>query len=297
MLDLPVTLAGLFVGLIVGMTGMGGGALMTPILILLFGMQPLAAVSSDLVASMVMKPIGAAVHLRRKTVHGRLALLLVIGSVPSAFLGVLILQRYSAGVELQYWVKRALGAALMLVVTTLVVRPFLARWRSSTPPPEKLVVKTIPTLLIGVLGGLIVGLTSVGSGSLIMMMLLLSYPSIRLTQLVGTDLVQAVPLVASAALAHMLFGDFHLGITASILLGSLPGIYIGARFSSRASDRVIRPVLVVVLVASALKLLGASDWVVGLVSASIAAFAIGHFVSSSDRNRATEAATETATEA
>jgi uncharacterized membrane protein YfcA len=121
-----------------------------------------------------------------------------------------------------------------------------------------------------VIGGLVVGLTSVGSGSLIMMMLLLSYPGIRLAELVGTDLVQAVPLVTSAALAHLLFGDFHLGVTASILVGSLPGIYIGARFSSRASDRVIRPLLVVVLVASASKLLGASDLVMGVLTGLLA---------------------------
>lgn len=294
MLDLPVTLTGFCVGLIVGLTGMGGGALMTPVLILLFGMQPLAAVSSDLVASMVMKPIGAAVHLGRKTVHRKLVLWLVLGSVPSAFLGVLILQNNAAGPELQHWVKRALGVALLLVVSTLFIRPLLARSRSSTPAAfQGLVVKPLPTLLIGVIGGLVVGLTSVGSGSLIMMMLLLSYPSIRLAQLVGTDLVQAVPLVASAALAHLLFGDFHFGVTASILVGSLPGIYIGARFSSRASDRVIKPLLGVVLVASALKLLGASDVVVGVVSVSFAVLAIVRLVSSSER----EAPAETVTEA
>jgi uncharacterized membrane protein YfcA len=291
MLDLPVTLAGLFVGLIVGMTGMGGGALMTPILILLFGVQPLAAVSSDLVASMVMKPLGAAVHIKRKTVHHRLVLWLVLGSVPAAFLGVLILQHNAAGADLQHWVKRALGGALLLIATTLLARPFFSRSRRPAATPHELVVRPIPTLIIGMIGGLVVGLTSVGSGSLIMLMLLLSYPTIRLSELVGTDLVQAVPLVAAAALAHILFGDFHLGITASILVGSLPGIYIGARFSSRASDRVIRPLLVVVLVASALKLLGAEDMVALLLSAMIAVAAIIHFVSTSQRGSQTETAT------
>ncbi len=293
MLDLPVTLAGLFVGLIVGLTGMGGGALMTPVLILLFGMQPLAAVSSDLVASMVMKPIGAAVHLERKTVHRRLVSWLVLGSVPSAFLGVFILQHHAAGPDLQHWVKQALGGALLLVVTTLLLRPFLMRSRATVPRAQDLVVKPLPTLLIGAVGGLVVGLTSVGSGSLIMMMLLMSYPTIRLSQLVGTDLVQAVPLVTSAALAHLLFGDFHLGITASILAGSLPGIYIGARFSSRASDRVIRPLLVVVLVASSLKLLGAGDVLALSVSAASAVVAIIHFLSSSERSEQAETATGT----
>ena len=273
MLELPVTFAGLCVGLIVGLTGMGGGALMTPILILLFGMQPLAAVSSDLVASMLMKPLGAAVHLHRRTVNVRLVLWLALGSVPSAFLGVMLLQHHAGGAELQYWVKRALGAALLLVATSLFARPLLARWRS-TPPAGTLVVKAVPTLLVGVIGGLVVGLTSVGSGSLIMMMLLVIYPGIRLTDLVGTDLVQAVPLVVSAALAHLLFGDFQFGVTASILVGSLPGIYIGARLSSRASDRIIRPLLMSVLVASGAQLLGASGLVTGLLTA-LPAVAVG----------------------
>lgn len=290
MLDLPVTLAGLCVGFIVGLTGMGGGALMTPILILLFGMQPLAAVSSDLVASMLMKPLGAAVHLQRRTVNGRLVLWLVLGSVPSAFLGVFLLQHQAAGATLQHWVQRALGAALLLVATTLIVRPFLARWRRS-PPAAELSVKAVPTLLIGAIGGLVVGLTSVGSGSLIMMMLLLSYPGIRLAELVGTDLVQAVPLVASAALAHLLFGDFQLGVTASILVGSLPGIYIGARFSSRASDRVIRPLLALVLFASASKLLGASDLLVGVLTGLFALGAGLRFALGSERENASADAT------
>jgi uncharacterized membrane protein YfcA len=290
MLDLPVTLAGLCVGLIVGVTGMGGGALMTPILILLFGMQPLAAVSSDLVASMLMKPLGAAVHLQRRTVNRQLVLWLVLGSVPAAFLGVFILHQHAGGAELQLWVKRALGAALLLVATTLLLRPLLVR-RHRSPPGAELVVKALPTLLIGVLGGFVVGLTSVGSGSLIMMMLLLSYPGIRLADLVGTDLVQAVPLVASAALAHLLFGDFHLGVTASILVGSLPGIYIGARFSSRASDRVIRPLLVVVLVASASKLLGASDLVVAVLTGLLGLGAGLRFALRGERERASAGAT------
>jgi uncharacterized membrane protein YfcA len=290
MLDLPLTLAGLCVGFIVGLTGMGGGALMTPILILLFGMQPLAAVSSDLVASMLMKPLGAAVHLRRRTVNGRLVLWLVLGSVPSAFLGVFLLQHQAAGAMLQHWVQRALGGALLLVALTVIARPLLGRRRSS-PPAAELSVKAVPTLLIGAVGGLVVGLTSVGSGSLIMMMLLLSYPGIRLSELVGTDLVQAVPLVASAALAHLLFGDFHLDVTASILAGSLPGIYLGARFSSRASDRVIRPLLALVLFASASKLLGASDLLVGVLSGLVALGAGLRFALGPERDNASADAT------
>jgi len=277
MIELHVALAGLFVGLIVGLTGMGGGALMTPLLVLLFGMDPLSAVSSDLVASMFMKPVGAAVHFKRKTVHRELVVWLVLGSVPTAFTGVWLLHRFgSDGLDVQRSIKSALGVALLAVVCTLVVRPLVARRREAHAEPRPLAVKPLPTLLVGVVGGVVVGLTSVGSGSLMMMMLLMLYPTIRLSELVGTDLLQAVPLVASAALAHFLFGDFQLNVTASILVGSIPGIYVGARFSSRASDRLIRPLLAVTLAASGLKLLGASNASVAMVAVLLVALSVVH---------------------
>jgi len=128
-------------------------------------------------------------------------------------------------------------------------------------------VRPIPTLLIGLLGGLMVGLTSVGSGSLIIVLLLLLYPMVSAKSLVGTDLVQAIPLVGAAALGHILFGDFKLGLTAMLLVGAIPGVYIGARVSTKAPDAVIRPVLVLVLVVSALKLLGISTGYLGLTMA------------------------------
>ncbi len=266
---------GAFVGLVVGLTGMGGGALMTPILVLLFGVEPLTAVSSDIVASMVMKPIGGAVHLQRGTVHKKLVTWLVMGSVPTAFLGVLLLRKLGAGAALQGTVKISLGVALLVVVFGLIIRPLLAKSRKDGETAQQLVVKRLPTLLIGVLGGLIVGLTSVGSGSLIIIMLLMLYPRLRLSELVGTDLVQAVPLVTSAAIGHLLFGSFKMGLTASILIGSVPGVFIGARFSSRAPDYVIRPALVVVLLLSGLKLIGASN----MILAGVAPFAVGVGVS------------------
>jgi uncharacterized protein len=114
-------------------------------------------------------------------------------------------------------------------------------------------------VLIGIAGGLVVGVTSVGSGSLMIILLLMLYPRLKLSELVGTDLVQAVPLVTSAAVGHLLFGDFQLALTGSILIGSIPGVFLGARFSSRAPDHVIRPALIVVLGVSALKLLGVSN--------------------------------------
>ena len=284
MIDPKLALAGLFVGFVVGLTGMGGGALMTPILVLLFKIQPLAAVSSDIVASMIMKPVGGGVHWRRGTVNTELVRWLMVGSVPSAFLGVLLLKSSGQGAALQHHVKVALGIALLVVALGLIVRPLLSRGRQAGDSVAPLAVKKLQTVLIGVAGGLVVGLTSVGSGSLMIILLLMLYPKLRLSELVGTDLVQAIPLVASAALGHALFGDFQLALTASILIGSLPGVFIGAQLSSRAPDAVIRPALILVLLGSSLKLLGSGNGVLALV---IAGFAVAYLaVRASEQRRA-----------
>ena len=291
LIDPKVALAGLFVGFVVGLTGMGGGALMTPILVLLFKVQPLAAVSSDIVASMIMKPVGGGVHWRRGTVNTQLVRWLVLGSVPSAFLGVLLLKSTGQGEALQHHVKVALGVALLVVALGLIIRPLLSRGRQAGDSIAPLVVKKWQTVLIGVVGGLVVGLTSVGSGSLMIILLLMLYPKLRLSELVGTDLVQAIPLVASAALGHALFGDFQLALTASILVGSVPGVFIGAQLSSRARDAVIRPALILVLLGSSLKLLGSGNGVLALVIAVFAAAYLAVFFSES-RQVAAEAGVE-----
>jgi uncharacterized membrane protein YfcA len=260
-IDLPITLGGLIVGFIVGMTGVGGGAHMTPMLVLIFGIEPLAAVSSDIVAAVIMKPIGGGVHLRHGTVKRGLVKWLMVGSLPCAFLGVVLLKSTGSGPALQSHIKLGLGYALLLASVGIVARPLLARRHRDLPAEAELAVKILPTILIGAFGGLIVGMTSVGSGSLMIVLLLLLYPQFRLSDLVGTDLVQAIPLVLSAALGHLLLGDFKLALTGSILLGAVPGVYLGARLSSRAPDGVLRPVLVVALSASALKLIGISNGV------------------------------------
>jgi uncharacterized membrane protein YfcA len=267
--NLTVALAGLIVGFTVGLTGMGGGALMTPILVLLFKIQPLAAVSSDLVAALVMKPVGGAVHARRGTVNFSLVRWLCLGSVPAAFAGVFVL-RALGGDHVQNALKIILGIALIVASTSIVVKSYLQghaaeRMRRHGDAHRAFQIRALPTFLIGAAGGLIVGMTSVGSGSLIIVALLLLYPMLSSRELVGTDLIQAIPLVAAAALGHVLYGDFQLGLTASILIGSLPGVYLGARLSSRAPDGLIRPALVFVLVASGLRLVGMQTSTVGMV--------------------------------
>jgi uncharacterized membrane protein YfcA len=276
-------LGSLVVGVVVGLTGMGGGALMTPMLVLFFGVSPLAAVSSDLVASAVMKPVGSAVHLRNGTVRLDLVRWLCIGSVPAAFAGVLITRALGTGTGVEDVVQKALGVALIIAATGLFVRAYLrlaerARHRDGSRPadpdgPPRVLVRPMPTVLVGVVGGLVVGMTSVGSGSLIIIALMGLYPTLRASELVGTDLVQAVPLVASAAVGHMIFGDFQLGLTGSLLIGAIPGAYIGAKLSSQLPGALIRRALAFVLLASALKLLGVGSVETGVALVVLAAVA------------------------
>jgi uncharacterized protein len=268
-IDLAMSLAGLIVGVVVGLTGMGGGALMTPVLVLLFNTAPSAAVSSDLVTSLFMKPVGGAIHWRRATVHKGIVKWLLIGAVPAAFAGVFVLNSLGDGKVLQDRIKLGLGAALLLAFIAMVTRTFRRR-PSEAADGLDTPVRIVPTLIIGVLGGLVVGMTSVGSGSMIIVALMWLYPRLSNRSLVGTDLVQAVPLVGAAALGHVLFGDVQLSVTASLLIGSLPGVFIGAQISSRTTAHWLRPVLAAVLLASAMKLLAAPSVVTGIVAVAVA---------------------------
>ena len=269
-MDPTIVIAGLIVGVLVGLTGMGGGALMTPVLVLVFGVQPLAAVSSDLVVSLFMKPVRGLVHLRRGTVHFELVKWLCVGSVPAAFGGVLLLRALGNGQGVQDLVKLALGLALLLAVVTMCARALLElrrhglAWQAGTTrsvhaDPAPVAVKVLPTILVGIVGGVVVGMTSVGSGSLIIVLLLVLYPRLRAGELVGTDLVQAVPLVSAAALGHAIFGEVQLGLTIGLLVGAIPGVWLGARLSSRAPQMVVRRALALVLIASGVKLLNATN--------------------------------------
>jgi uncharacterized protein len=256
--------AGLVGGFAVGLTGMGGGALMTPALVLLFRIDPKVAVASDLVNSLVMKPVGAAVHMNRGTVQWALVRWTVLGSVPAAFAGAFLLNQF--GANQQGHIKLVLGWALLVASLAIVAKAVLsARARQRLEPGEELndqphSIKPIPTVLVGVVGGVMVGMTSVGSGSLMIVLLMLLYPRLSSRSLVGTDLVQAIPLVASATLGQLVFGHINFGLAGALIAGSLPGVYLGARFSAKAPDGIVRPVLVGVLLASALALLIPSNY-------------------------------------
>ncbi|HLH28744.1 MAG TPA: sulfite exporter TauE/SafE family protein, partial [Acidimicrobiales bacterium] len=259
------------VGFLVGLTGAGGGALMTPMLILLFGVKPTAAISSDLVAAVLMRPVGAAVHLSKGTVNLRLVAWLVCGSVPTALLGAYLLHVLGNSSSAQKSVELALGAALLLGAAAMVLRYLLDRRSGERRrgTVHRVVVRPVPTVLIGMTGGIVVGMTSVGSGSLMIVLLLFLYPMLGANQLVGTDLTQAVPLTLAAALGALVFGHVEFAVTVSLIIGSVPGVLVGAFFSSRAPDRYVRPAITFVIFASGLKYVGLSTTALGWVLCAV----------------------------
>jgi uncharacterized protein len=270
-------LTGLAGGLAIGLTGMGGGAVLTPVLLAL-GVPASTAIGSDLLASLFIKPVAGAVHSSAKTVRWDLVRWLSLGSVPTALMGSVLASRITRHGEGA--LKQAIGATLLVAVAAMLFRAYRAYQAnrsdhaSGAAKAKTLLLATgtsgsssrsVPALLggearpvltvaLGALGGFLVGLTSVGSGSLMVVLLTLLYPKLSPKALVGTDIVQAVPLVAAAALGHVLTGSFRLGLTAALLIGGIPGALIGARLSSGRATRAVRPVLMTLLLATGVKL-------------------------------------------
>ncbi|HSZ37344.1 MAG TPA: sulfite exporter TauE/SafE family protein, partial [Acidimicrobiales bacterium] len=270
-IDPYIVVGSAVVGFLVGMTGAGGGALMTPMLILFFNVKPSTAISSDLVAAVLMRPVGAAVHMTKKTVNYGLVGYMVIGSVPAALLGAWSLHLLGNSKGAEDHVQIILGAALLVGAAAMTLRVFLDKrsGQSRLGIIKDVAVRPLPTVAIGVIGGFIVGMTSVGSGSLMIVLLLFLYPVLGANQLVGTDLTQAVPLTLAAALGALAFGHVEFSVTTSIIIGSVPAVLVGALISSRAPDRIIRPVITFVIFASGLKYVGlgtsALGWTLGAV--------------------------------
>ena len=258
------------VGIVVGLTGMGGGALMTPALIFL-GVPPTAAVANDLVAASVNKSVGASVHWRNGSPNMKLALMLICGSVPFAFAGAFIVQALGADGEDSFLVT-AIGFALLFTAATYALRMYLQlRYVTSgnVISQDDPKVRPVPTLLVGAIGGLLVGITSVGSGSLIMVALLLIYPTLSAVKLVGTDLVQAVPLVLAAAIGHVIVNGIDWGVLIPLIVGGSPGTFLGARMANWVSQSVIRRGIVIVLTLTGLKMLEVPPEWVGIIGAGL----------------------------
>ncbi len=268
---LSVLVVSFGVGIVVGLTGMGGGALMTPALIFL-GVNPTAAVANDLVAASINKSVGATVHWRRGSPNLRLAGMLMIGSVPFAFAGGFIVKSFGAAERQQEVLTYAIGAALLFTATTYALRMYLQLRHVTggnvlTENDPK--VRVVPTIAVGAVGGLLVGITSVGSGSLIMVALLLIYPTLSAVRLVGTDLVQAVPLVLAAAIGHVFTEGVEWAVLIPLVLGGTPGTFLGARMAAWVSQSVIRRGIVIVLTLTGLKMLGVPPEWVGIIGAAM----------------------------
>ncbi|MCU1491412.1 MAG: hypothetical protein JWM85_2817 [Acidimicrobiaceae bacterium] len=266
--------AGLGVGLVVGLTGSGGGALLTPILVLFLGVNAKGAVASDLAASLVMRPVAGMVHLRHETVRWSVVKWLVLGSVPAALISGFASPKLITATATKHVLEPAIGIALILsggVAIALRVRRAIHPPKVAGDGPEQLRVRPLPTVVIGVIGGLVVGLTSVGSGTLMLVALGILYPGLAPAELVGTDLVQAVPLVAAATLGHLAAGGVHLSLTTSLIVGSVPGAIVGSLVSPRVPAKPLGAIVAGVIFASGCALVG---WIPGLALGGVAALAL-----------------------
>ena len=254
--------AGFIVGIVVGLTGMGGGALMTPALIFLGVGEAATVVTADLTAAAVYKTGGAIVHKREGSPNMQLAKWLMIGSIPMALLGPHLVSWVVDPENIDETLKLCIGFALLLAAATYALRLYLnlVRVRGGEHPDDNPMIRPIPTLLVGALGGLLVGVTSVGSGSVIMIALLMLYPGLSAVKLVGTDLVQAVPLVLAAAVSNIALHGLDWGILVPLVLGSVPGTLIGSAIAPRVPQSFIRRGIVVVLTMSGVALLDKAGW-------------------------------------
>lgn len=257
--------AGFIVGIIVGLTGMGGGALMTPALIFLGVGEAATVVTADLTAAAIYKTGGAVMHRREGSPNMTLAKWLVIGSVPMALLGPWLIHGIAGGEpeSLDTLLKLCIGFALLFAAATYALRlliNLLRVRRGQGPTDADPPIRPLPTLLVGALGGLLVGITSVGSGSVIMIALLMLYPGLAAVRLVGTDLVQAVPLVLAAAISNIMLNGLDWAILIPLVIGSVPGTLLGAKIAPRVPQSVIRRGIVIVLTMSGVALLDKSGW-------------------------------------
>jgi uncharacterized protein len=250
-MEIAYTVSGFIVGFIVGVTGVGGGSLMTPILVLGFGIHPATAVGTDLLYASITKSAGIWVHGRRGNVDWKIVGWLSAGSLPAALICVLILHSldvtssHATGV-----ITFSLGVALILTAAALLFKEHLLRWSGKVARPDGWRARNFRGLTIatGAVLGALVTLSSVGAGALGVTALLLLFPLTAAVRIVGTDIAHAVPLTAVAGLGHLSMGSVDFPLLGSLLLGSLPGIYLGSHFGSRLPERYLRPALATLLV-------------------------------------------------
>ncbi len=246
------SLSGFAIGALVGLTGVGGGSLMTPLLVLLFGIHPGTAVGTDLLYAAATKTVGTAVHGASGTVDWRIVGWLAAGSVPATVATLLILAHAGAqGGSANHVITFVLGVALIATAAAILFRRVILNYfakRRGTPDPQR---TRIATVVLGIILGVLVSLSSVGAGAIGVTVLLVLYPALPASKLVGSDIAHAVPLTLIAGFGHWLMGSVNFLLLFSLLTGSIPGIIVGSLISTRMPDNVLRPIL-----ASSLALVG-----------------------------------------
>ncbi len=273
-MDWKLSVAGLLIGLLVGMTGMGGGSLMTPMLILVFGFKPTVAIGTDILHGAIFKSFGAVRHRQLGHVHAHLAMWMLIGSAPASLLGVALsswlARTYGDGYEST--AQKVLGVALIVGGVGFFVKAFLRPHGNDAPFLLQRRDKVI-ALLLGIFGGFIVGLTSVGSGTFFGLVMMIAFP-LTAAKIVGTDLFQAALLLWVAGFGHFLTGSVDLHATGWLLIGSIPGVLLGSQLTVKLPDRALRVALSLVLSLSGVKLLdppGANAIIVSVAAVALVA--------------------------
>ncbi|MBL8446081.1 MAG: sulfite exporter TauE/SafE family protein [Zoogloeaceae bacterium] len=256
-MDIAYTIAGFSVGAIVGLTGVGGGSLMTPLLVLLFGIHPSVAVGTDLLYAAITKAGGTLAHGLKGTVDWSITKRLAMGSIPASIVTLVLVGTLApGGIEgATALIKVALGVALLLTAVAIIFRKKIQEFalRHSGPPnPRRTAALTV---LTGAILGVLVSISSVGAGALGVTALFFLYPALPTLRIVGSDIAHAVPLTAVAGAGHWVLGSVDWALLASLILGSLPGIWLGSHISTKVPDRVLRPILATMLVLVGAKLI------------------------------------------
>ena len=275
------TLTGLLIGSIVGLTGMGGGSLMTPILVIIFGFQPTYAVGTDIVHGAIFKSFGAVRHRRLGTVHARLTLWMFLGSGPLSLLGVWVATviKHHYGDSAQTIESYAVGGALVAGGIGFLLKSFISRGVKPSDAPFLLTNRDrVIAVVIGAVFGFVVGLTSVGSGTFFGLVMVLIYP-LTMAKIVGTDIFHAAALLWVAGIGHMVAGNVDYHATVWLLTGSIPGVLLSSRFTVKLPDLILRISLGTILVLSGLKLLNVPEakWILlgGLIALGLGLLAYG----------------------
>ena len=265
-MNLMYTLSGFAVGMLVGITGVGGGSLMTPLLVFLFGFKPAVAVGTDLLYAAITKTAGVFVHHgKHKSVDWGIVKWLALGSLPASAVTLYVLKNLMAvGKEITGTITYSLGVALLLTACALLVRSILIRRAQQAEINDEVSTvensgrfspqwEKVATVATGIVLGVLVTLSSVGAGALGTVALLFLYPKMSTLKIVGTDLAHAIPLTAVAGLGHLSLGNFDLQLLISLLIGSIPGIWVGSHLSAKIPERFLRPILATLLFVIGLK--------------------------------------------